>query len=644
MYLTVVTSSRSGAIGQGLTYEVDGQPGIKPGFAVKVPLRKKIVDGIVIEVLEKKLQTEFDLRAVKDVLGDSPLLTEAQMKTVRWMSEYYCCSLRQALQVWLPPPPWSRLLQTGPAAASDAAALAPTLTEQQQAVFQSIRTDPRPSLLFGITGSGKTEVYAALIANVIIEGKQAILLVPEILLTEHIIDRITRMLPRERIAILHSRLKPSERKNEWKRIHRGEVALVIGSRSALFAPLGKLGLIVIDEEHEWTYKNEQTPRYHARETAEELCRNAGAKLVLGSATPSLESWSRGKSAAYHVARLPERYGAAQLPQVSVVDLADVQFGKYYPFSPQMIAAIGERLKKDEQCVLFLNRRGAASALLCMQCRRRVVSPESQLPYTVHHAPSGEPYLMDHASGVRVPVPARCPHCSSTELRDVGAGTQGLELTLKKLFPRARLLRADSDTLEHPEQMRDLLVRMRERRADILLGTQSVVKGLDLPGVTLAGVLVADIGLSLPHFRAGERTFQLLTQLAGRSGRAAPGEVIIQTFRPHAPEIERAAAHQTEKYLEEELRMREHAGYPPALSMIRLILRGPDAGSRAKTLQGELHAKALRIGSDAKISVAPTLFGAGRQWHVLLRGTGLRALLSGMGLSGIVIDVDPVETL
>ncbi|NOS68036.1 MAG: primosomal protein N' [Candidatus Peribacteraceae bacterium] len=715
MFLTVVTASRSGAIGSGLTYEAGTQK-IQPGSAVRVPLRKSFVEGIVIEVMDKKLQTEFDLRSIKEVLGDVPLLTEAQIKTVRWMSEYYCCSLRQALQVWLPPPPWSRLLpketvmfrkaandrpargkkaeavleflegrewtsreeiihETGASPAvlkrllelgclvretqrasmltsrpvSVAAKNEAVLTSSQKEVYESVKTDPRPSLLFGITSSGKTEIYAALIADAIRAGKQAILLVPEILLTENVIDRFTQMLAHEQISVLHSRLKPGQRKEEWKRIHRGDVSLVIGSRSALFAPLKNLGIVILDEEHEWTYKNEQTPRYHARETAEALCRHAGAKLLLGSATPSLESWSRAQRgsstrAPYHLARLPDRYGSNALATVTVVDLAGAEFGKNYPFTSQLLTAIEERLKRKEQTVLFLNRRGAASALLCLECRRRVISTESQLPFTVHHDSSGKPFLIDHTTNIRADVPAKCPHCASVNLIEVGAGTQRIEAIMTKLFPKARLLRADTDTLETPEQMRSLLQKMKNGEADILLGTQSVVKGLDLPNVTLAAVMIADIGLSLPHFRAGERIMQLLTQLTGRSGRAKPGEVIIQTFRPDSAEVIAASKHETERYLEDELRMRLHAGYPPAASMIRLLVRGPDAGARAKKLQTDAMTANMKSGGNVKISMGPTLFGAGREWQVLLRGEKPRELLAHLHLKDVPVDVDQLETV
>jgi len=520
----------------------------------------------------------------------------------------------------------------------------PPLTPLQQDAYQAIRADQRPSLLFGITGSGKTEVYAHLIADVAAQGKQSILLVPEILLTEHTIHRFEALFPIERVAILHSRLTDTARRNEWRRIRSGEAAIVIGSRSALFAPCTKLGLVIIDEEHEWTYKNEQTPRYHARDTAESLCRYAGAKLVLGTATPSVEAWARAKGGQYHLARLPERYKNMPLPTVRVIDLGTVNFGNLYPFSPPLLEAIGQRIDRGEQSILFLNRRGMATALLCLHCRRRVMSPDTELPFTVHRTGGGQQFLLDHFSGTSAPVPAQCPSCQSTELRAVGAGTQRLEDLIAVQFPSARILRADSDTLKHPEQMRLLLKKMRERQADILLGTQAVVKGLDLPDVTLSAVLLADIGLSLPHFRAGERVFQLLTQLTGRSGRAKPGEVIIQTFRPDAVEIVAAANHKTEEYLEQELALRIAVKYPPASRMIRFVTDAPDAMKRARALQNTLARLIAGKGLQETVLCAPTLFGGGKVWHLLLKGPNPRALLPELDLHDMTVDIDPMDCI
>lgn len=647
MLCRVITASRSLAIGNGLTYAWEGSA-IAPGTAVRVPLRNRTVEGIVVEALEERERERTDLKRIEGLLGARPLLTEAQLRTVRWMSEHYVCTLRQALAPWLPPSPWAKAFPEETGEEADIAGTAilerPVLTPAQEAAYSEILRSDRPSLLFGITSSGKTEVYARLIADALERGEQAILLVPEILLTEQSIRRFRRLLPPETIAVVHSRLTPGQRRGIWSRIHRGEIALVIGSRSALFAPCRRLGLVVVDEEHEWTYKNEQAPRYHARETAEALCRFAGARLVLGTATPSLESWARAKAGRYRLVRLPERYGGLALPSVRVIDLADARFGASYPFTKPLIEAIGQRLERGEQSVLFLNRRGVASALLCLQCRRRIVSPASNLPFTVHHGSGGRPYLLDHATGIIADIPAFCPNCRSPNLHPVGAGTQKVEFLLKRLFPKARLLRADADTLRKPGAMRSVLRAMRQREADILLGTQSVVKGLDLPEVTLAAVLLADLGLSLPHFRAGERVFQLLAQLTGRSGRAKPGDVIIQTFRPEAAEIAAAARHETETYLESELKLRMYAGYPPATAMIRLILRGDGAKPRAQRLAKGAAEAASRLSSDTRASAAPTFAGGGKEWHVLLRGSDPRRILGSLDLAGVSVDVDPIETM
>ncbi|MCF7844743.1 MAG: primosomal protein N' [Kiritimatiellales bacterium] len=717
MKCTVITSSRSPGISGGLTYDAKDLQ-VQEGSHVVVPLRKEMVEGIVIDIQKEKSKEEFDLKNIEELIGERPLLNKPQIQTLRWMAEYYHCSLRQALRVWLPSKTWMKLgpqkvrgykilnyhlpkssyrlinarnqelhlmrqlvieyvksnewvsrknlkaqfeisdsqlrgllkkgilceeerIDTIECDLVSPEVTLPSLTPEQKKVFESIKKDDRPSLLFGVTSSGKTEIYAELIADVVRDGKQAILLVPEILLTEHCINRFQELLGEDHVVVVHSRLTPTQRAANWRRIHRGEISLVIGSRSALFTPLPNLGLVIMDEEHEWTYKNEQTPRYHARETAQALCRFSKAKFVMGTATPSLEAWSRAKSGTYNLTRLPNRYKDQPMPDVRIVDLATVKFGSLYPFSPPLLEAIDKRLKNGEQSVLFLNRRGIASSMMCLDCRRRMVSPESNLPFTLHRTLQGEAYLLDHTSGVRAEIPTECPGCGSTRLHALGAGTQRIEEILEKQFPNARLLRADSDTLTHPEQMRLLLKKMREGHADILLGTQSVVKGLDLPNVTLAAVLVADVGLSLPHFRAGERIYQLLTQLTGRSGRAKAGEVIIQTFRPDAPEVKLAANHNTEKFLDDELKLRLKGGYPPATKMIRLIIR-EEGAPFAKSLCENIKATAIKEKIELTANYAPMLFGGGKMWHVLIKGNKPEAILNKIDLKGVVVDVDPME--
>lgn len=708
MYCTVVIESRSSGIGEGLTYECSED--IVPGALVRVPLRKSLTIGIVLETFEKLPEHIGDVKTVAGVVSAVPLLPDSILQCARWLARETFSLPRYALGLWLPTLDWEKLLPSAvtgyslaqpqppvrgakreevvaflqnkewasvneildhtsasPAvlkAMAEANILSrsekraefpgpmpdvpvsdpPGLTGDQKKAHEIIDTSAKPTLLFGVTGSGKTEIYEVLVADVVRKNGQAIVLVPEILLTEAIVARFLEVLPRESIAVVHSKLTPGQRQREWLRVRTGQAKLVLGSRSALFAPCRNLKLVVIDEEHEWTYKNERSPRYHARTVAEELCRLSDAKLLLGSATPSVESWQAVKDGRYTLARLPKRYGDAVLPNVRIIDLADSKFGSSYPFTQPLIDAIQLRLDRGEQSVLFLNHRGIASALLCLDCRRRVVSPDSQLPFTVHMGAANRPYLLDHSSGLKADVPDACPHCKSNRLHSIGAGTQRLESLLGKLFPKARVIRADSDTLDSPDKMRQMLTQMKEGRADILVGTQTVALGLDIAGVTLAGVLVADVGLSLPHFRASERVFQLLTQLSGRSGRSKPGEVIIQTFRPDALEVVAAATHDAEKFLEQELKIRSATGYPPFGRLVRLISRGPDASKRARQLHAVFSAKNLNAQSPLKISVAPTFMSGGKEWHLLMRGKDPISILAGVNLSDIAIDVDPLETL
>lgn len=707
MHVSVIPSGRSKFTGKGLTYATEDE-NIQPGSFVEIPLMKRSVEGIVFGAskLNEKLRIRSIQKMIgADPLVPQHLLKLAQwISTTYFCSPRDALSVILPSPPWkllLPKTgrcyrlidndlslrgkrqqailealqdgeehaeqtlmeetgaskeilrrmvakamigSTERVIETAHAEISIIATGRPKLSEGQSRAVTEIESSSVPSLLFGITSSGKTEVYVALIARALENGKQAMLLVPEIFLTDPVLERFRRLIPEDCIAILHSRHSLAYRRTLWRKIRSGGIRLVIGSRSALFAPLPNPGLIILDEEHEWTYKNEHTPRYHARETAEELARMTGARLVLGSATPSLESWSRTNAGRYQLVRLPERWSKAALPTVRVIDLTEVSFDKHYPFSLPLIEAIQSRLDRKEQSILFLNRRGMATSLLCFACRRRIVSPETNLPFTVHCNSAGTLYLADHISGATAKIPERCPGCRSTNLKPVGAGTQRVEALLHTLFPKARIARADSDTLTTTDRMRTVLSDVRNGTTDILIGTQAVAKGLDMPGVTLAAVLLADTGLTLPHFRAGERTFQLLTQLIGRSGRHRPGEVIVQTFRPKAPEIAYAVSHRTEAYLNEEMRLRSENRYPPSTRMIRLLFRGEHASKRAMAIAASalkiatIHAPALRIGS------APTFHGGGKEWHVIMRGHCPEKILPHMDLEGVVIDVDPVECL
>lgn len=642
----VLPLSRSQAIGNGLTYRGD-DAAVRPGVLVRMKLRGKATQGIVVAEDNASTLDEAKVMAIDAVEHEMPLLPEASLKTLRWMADHYRTTQRQALTPFLPPPPWHRIFLAEMRDPMTELPLpeAPPLTPEQSRVADAVLASgtAKPTLLFGVAGSGKTEVYAHLVRAMIARGKQSIVLVPEIFLAEHIVDRLLKRLPPDSAVVMHSQLTPTERRKAWLKARTGEARVVIGPRSALFAPCPDLGLVILDEEHEWTYKNEQTPRYHARETAAELCRNAGAALVLGSATPSAESWDRARKGTYRLERLTERFGGAEFPAVRIVDLGEVD-GKQYPFSTALLGAIRERLDKKEQTVLFLNRRGLSSGVLCLDCRKRLLSAASQLPYAVHRDASGRSYLLDHLTNQRADMPATCPHCGSAKLHPVGAGTQKVEEMLARFFPEARIARADTDALKDPADMRALLKDLEAGNIDILFGTQMVAKGIDVPGVTLAAVLVADIGLSLPHFRAGEHGFQLLAQLTGRSGRKHPGEVVIQTYRPDAPEVVAAAQHRTEEYLDAELAVRATLGYPPAAGMVRFIVPGPGADTRARALRDALSAAIASSKAAATATASPTFYGGGAEWHVILKGADLRRLIDAVDTEGVSVDIDPMDLL
>lgn len=641
----ILPLSRSQAIGNGLTY-MSNDDRIKPGVLVRMKLRGKATEGIVVAEDRESTLEESKVMPIDSVEHELPLLPTHSLETMRWMANHYRTTQRQVLTVFLPPSPWHRVFlgMKEEHAAPDPLPDGVELNAEQRAAADAISKSDKPTLLFGVAGSGKTEVYADLVRTQLARGKQSIVLVPEIFLAEHIVERLLQRLPRAQTVVLHSQLSPVQRRKAWMKVRTGEARVVIGPRSALFAPCQNLGLVIMDEEHEWTYKNEQTPRYHARETAENLCKHAGATLVLGTATPSLESWDRAERGMYALAKLTERYGGAQFPNVQIVDLAEVS-GDQYPISTALLSAIQQRLDHKEQTILFLNRRGLSSGILCLDCRKRLLSASSNLPYAVHRDGNGRPYLLDHVTDQRADVPAKCPHCGSARLHPVGTGTQKLEELIARYFPTARVARADSDALETGDDMRSLLNKLEAGEIDILLGTQMVAKGLDLSNVTLAAVLVADVGLSLPHFRAGERTFQLLAQLAGRSGRRNPGDVIIQTYRPDATEVTSAAKHETEAYLRSEREIRTMLGYPPATEMIRFIVRSPGAERNARELKDSLTKKIASLGLQATAFSAPTFYGAGHEWHVILKGLDIRKTLIDLDVpENVSIDVDPTDLL
>lgn len=423
----------------------------------------------------------------------------------------------------------------------------------------------KPFLIHGVTGSGKTEIYLEIIEYVLNQGKDSIVLVPEISLTAQMVERFKGRFGKN-VAVLHSRLSKGEKLDEWLRIQRGEAKIVIGARSAIFAPVKRLGLVVIDEEHEATYKQEEYPKYHAREIANWRIEYNKAQLILGSATPSLESYYKAKNKEYHLLELPNRVMNRLLPETSIVDMREeLMTGNNSMFSNLLREKIEEKLDKKEQIVLFLNRRGYSTFVMCRSCGYVIKCPHCDISLTYHHT---NRVLRCHYCGYAIKEPKTCPECASKHIRYFGTGTQKVEEELIKQFPSIRVIRMDVDTTRKKGSHEKLINLFRKQEGDVLLGTQMIAKGLDFEKVTLVGVIAADTLLKLPDFRAAERTFQLVTQVSGRAGRhQLPGEVIIQTYNPKHYSIQCASRHDFIGFYEQELMKRDLLKYPPINNLI-----------------------------------------------------------------------------
>jgi primosomal protein N' (replication factor Y) len=528
----------------------------------------------------------------------------------------------------------------GSAASSSSARQSPT-PAQQSALATILATldepKPKPVLLHGITGSGKTLVYVELLERVLANGRTAIVLVPEIALTPQTVTRFRARFG-DQVAVLHSGLSDGERYDQWRQLRAGEKRIAVGARSALFAPLPDLGAIVVDEEHDGSYKQSEAPRYHARDLAVVRAAMSGAACVLGSATPALESWSNVERGKFVRVSLPERVGGGKLPAISVVDLRaqrrDPETQRERApersiLTPPLVEAVHERLRRSEQVILLLNRRGYASFVQCRECGdvRRCIHCSVSLTF---HRASGR--LLCHHCRYEEPAPEKCARCGSRDLSFKGLGTEQVERIVAETFPAARLARMDVDTTSGKWAHHEILGRVERGEVDILMGTQMIAKGLDFPRVTLVGVVNADVGIHLPDFRATERTFQLLSQVAGRAGRSVlAGEVIVQTSLPDHYGIQAALHHDYVGFAERELAERRRPAYPPWVRLANVLLSSPDPDAAAAAAQKAVQWLAGRLDEGVELvgpAPAPIERLHGRwRWHFLLRARSIRALTS-----------------
>ncbi len=541
-----------------------------------------------------------------------------------------------------------------------------SMNEEQTAALKLIEhalanpeTHP-PILLHGVTGSGKTEVYLQAIRATLARGKTAIVLVPEISLTPQTVERFKSRFASQpdMVAVLHSHLSEGERHDEWHKLHAGRARIVIGARSAVFAPLENVGLIVVDEEHETSYKQEEAPRYQARDVAVVRGKMEKCVVLLGTATPSLESYHNAERGKYVLSQLTQRVDQCQMPLIRIVDLRMERRKEKAAaiLSEKLRTAIADRLEKKEQTILFLNRRGFSTSLLCSSCGKARECPNCSVALTFHRH---DARLSCHLCGHSAAVPKRCPECREDALIYAGFGTEKVEANVVAIFPKAVVRRMDADSMTRKDAYREALHAFRSGKIDILVGTQMIAKGLHFPNVTLVGIINADLALHLPDFRAGERTFQLLTQVAGRAGRGeAPGEVFVQTYTPFSPSIQFARHHDFAGYFQQELEFRERCDFPPFRHVVLITVRSEHetrASFSAETLARRLREalpEEFQLGAPAPAPLEK-LQGHYR-FHILLRGEAIvrlsrliRETLDKLPFPedvAVAVDVDPYQLL
>ena len=612
LYADVIVNISASALDRSFQYripaELEGK--IRLGSRVDIPFSRRQISGFVVGISDTPALEAEKILPVSGLSKKSIVLEDRMMALAAWMRERYGCTMNQALLTVLPVKKTAKRGKTkvqGPDLQSVSPSEPPALNEAQsaaaRAILDELHGQNRPSLLFGVTGSGKTEVYMAVIGQMLAEKKQVILLIPEIALTWQNLRRFYARFG-DRIGVINSRQSAGEKSETVEKAKKGELDLVIGPRSALFTPMPRLGLIIIDEEHEESYRSELSPRYHSVEVAEKLSGLSGAGLLLGSATPSLESFYKAKTGQYQLLRLPGRaVPESSLPAVHIIDLREeMKEGNKRIFSRLLREKIEDRLAKKEQIMLFLNRRGYAGFVSCRSCGKALKCPHCDVGLTYHR--SG--FLQCHYCGYSVPFPNQCPSCGSPYVAAFGTGTQKVESIVQKEFPQAKVLRMDADTTKGKEGHSKILSVFAHQGADILVGTQMIVKGHDFPRVSLVGILAADLSLYSSDYRAAEQTFELLTQASGRAGRGnLAGEVVIQTYSPDHYAVQTAAAQDYEAFYAEELPRRELLHYPPAGGMLSVTVSGPEEKENeafAQTLAETIRGRFTPSGADV---IGPT---------------------------------------
>ncbi len=645
---------------QSFTYKLKDEQICSVGMRAEVPFgRQQKVTAFVINVMDSLPDgLDFDVSKIKEVrriIDKEPIFDSAFVELARWVSQFYLCSHGEALSAMLPSGR-REVKASGDAFIDDfIESKKLTLSEEQQKAVTGITADNAKSYmhyLYGSTGSGKTEVFLQCAEFMLSKGKGVIYLVPEIALTAQVVEAVTSRFGKT-AAVLHSGLTPSQKLSEWRRIISKEARVVVGARSAVFAPVPDLGIIIIDEEHDGSYKSGTTPRYHARQVAMKRCSADKIPLVMGSATPSAEAWALMNDGRITRHVLTRRLAGGAMPEISIIDLSKENLNGC--ISPQLEKEINETYKEKRQAILFLNRRGFTHFFRCKTCGYELYCKNCSVPMTFHKK---EGRLRCHYCGWTEQPPAVCPECGSVDVGYSGFGTEFIETELAAKFPHLKTIRVDTDSLTQRGELQEKLDIFKKGEADILLGTQMIAKGLNFPGVKLVGIINADTALHMPDFRAAERTFSLIVQVAGRAGRYFPdGKVLVQTWNPARSAIYKACCSDFEGFYKEELETRRLSLFPPFSRLIRLVFRSKDqkdaenaAAFAAQSLQSDI--SGIEVLGPAECALS--LISSNYRFQVLLRGEYLTPLQKHCNAflrsykvpQGVYVevDVDPVSLL
>ncbi|MBN1410187.1 MAG: primosomal protein N' [Spirochaetales bacterium] len=633
------------------SYLCEDSPGMEMGYRVMAPFGRRTLTGFVIGSKDSKPAGVAEIKPVQRIIDKRPFFDEKSVELAGWLSRMYLCSLGEALQAMLPSGRREVDIE-GFDFERECPVRSYTLSSSQMKAIETIGRKEHPFYyLYGVTGSGKTEVFLNVARDVQAEGRGVIYLVPEISLTQQVKEVFVSAF-KDRVAILHSGLTPSQRLKEWMRIFSGSASVAVGARSAVFAPFPSLGLIIMDEEHDGSYKSSNTPRYHARQVAMHRCLTEKAVFVSGSATPSLESYYHIKTKTICGLTLPERLSGGKTPKISVVDMKK----EPGPLSKTVISRIREVHDEGRQTILFLNRRGFAYYFSCRSCGYEMKCRHCSVSLTFYQT---KWLMVCHYCGYKTRPVDVCPACGSLDIGYSGFGTEKIEEEVAGLFPDYTVKRIDADSVRNKRKLLKMLNDFKEGRIDVLIGTQMVAKGLNFPRVKLVGIVLADTGLNLPDFRAAERAFGLVVQVAGRAGRVNPdGEVIIQTYRPDHEMFDLARGEKVFDFYDRELKVRKETGFPPYSRLIRFVSRSRDRKKAEKTCEDLASELSERINSMGEIlgpADCPIAMIAGNhRVHLFLKTARFKQLHSVirkvMGnfktASGVYleIDVDPVSLL